>query len=93
MATAFDGWIFDDRRWEDKAGDATGAYSKGKYTAEFKIKLKSKDQFDVDLTEGDVVSVGMAVHDDGASKRKHFVSFPFTIGLGAAADIKAEKTK
>jgi len=92
-ATAFDGWVFDDRRWEDKAGDATGTYSKGKYSAEFKLKLKSKDQFDADLSEGDVVSIGMAVHDDGASKRKHYVSFPFTIGLGVAADIKAEKTK
>lgn len=92
-ATPYDGWVFDDRRWEDKAGEASGVYTKGKYAAEFKLKLKTKDQFDLDLGEGDVVSIGMAVHDDGASKRKHYVSFPFTIGLGAPADIKAEKAR
>lgn len=92
-AAAHDGWVFDDRRWEDKAGEASGVYTKGKYAAEFKLKLKTKDQFDLDLAEGDVVSIGVAVHDDGASKRKHYVSFPITIGLGAAADIKAEKAR
>lgn len=92
-ATEHDGWIFDDRRWEDKPAEAAGSFSNGKYSAIFKVRLNSKDQFDLQVAEGDVFSVGMAIHDDGAEKRKHYVSFPFTIGLGADADIRAEKIK
>ncbi len=86
------GWIFDDRKWQDVKDDSFGAWTNGTYMAIFKVKLNSTDPYDVKLSDGDVVSVGFAIHDEGVKKRKHYVSFPYTIGLGAdKADIKAVK--
>ncbi|MDP2690060.1 MAG: ethylbenzene dehydrogenase-related protein [Deltaproteobacteria bacterium] len=92
-AEPFDGWIFDDRRWEEKKGlDDTGAWANGKYSSVFNIRLNSANPFDVKASEGEAVSAGFAIHEDGAKKRKHYVSFPYTIGLGASgADIEAVK--
>lgn len=92
-ASVRDGWVFDDRNWEDKEGEYSGAgsWANGRYAAVFRTKLKANDRHDISLSEGDVLSLGLAIHDDGAAKRKHYVSFPFSIGLGAGADIKAEK--
>jgi hypothetical protein len=45
------------------------------------------------MREGEVYSVGIAVHDDNTTTRFHFVSFPFTLGVGAAADIEAVKVE
>jgi hypothetical protein len=44
------------------------------------------------LREGETYNVGLAVHDDNVTTRFHFVSFPFTLGIGAAADIEAVRT-
>jgi len=85
-----DGWIFDDRRWEDKAGRAGNAkWADGVYTVVFKRRLGSTDPLDIHIKRGDVFNVGLAIHKDGATKRKHYVSFPFTVGIGTRADVKA----
>ena len=87
-----DGWILDDRRWES-ASDVTGAgaWADDKYTVTFKRRLRTRSAYDVRLKEGEIVSMGMAIHDRGATKRRHYVSFAFTVGLGKNADIKARK--
>ncbi|MBI1912505.1 MAG: hypothetical protein HYS21_10965 [Deltaproteobacteria bacterium] len=90
-AKALDGWIFDDRIWENKSADATGQWASGKYSAVFKARLKSKDAFDIQVNEGDVISVGIAIHEENTAKRKHYVSFPYAIGLGTNGDIKASR--
>lgn len=89
---ALDGWILEDRLWEDNASvEASGGWSDNRYAAVFKRTLRAKDRDDIDIKEGDVFSFGLAVHDDAAAKRRHYVSFPFTLGVGANADIKAVK--
>ncbi|MBI5238110.1 MAG: hypothetical protein HY887_06775 [Deltaproteobacteria bacterium] len=89
---ALDGWILEDRLWEDNPSiEASGGWSDNRYAAVFKRTLKAKDGHDIDIKEGDVFSFGLAVHDDAAAKRRHYVSFPFTLGIGADADIKAVK--
>jgi cytochrome c-type protein NapC len=90
-ATSRDGWVFDDRNWEEKDAPATGSWANGKYSAVFKFRLKSSDKFDVSVAEGDTIPIAIAIHDEGAAKRKHFVSFPLTIGLGAAGEVRAVK--
>jgi len=92
-STAYDGWIFDDRRWEEgQSADATGSWNSGRYTVEFKVRLNSTDPDDVHISEGGVVNAGFAIHDGGVRKRKHYVSFPYSIGIGAEdADIRAAK--
>lgn len=92
--TSRDGWIFDDRVWEEN-GDvqASGGFANGKNVIVFKRKLKVKDPHDVSLSEGEAALFSIAVHEDGAVKRKHYVSFPFSIGFGADGEIKAERLK
>lgn len=93
-AEAFDGWVFDDRGWEKgkDAGEATGSWKDGRYSVVFKVRLGSTDPFDVKLSEGEVLNAGFAIHADGVEKRKHYVSFPYSIGVGVGgADITAVK--
>ena len=56
-----------------------------------KRKLAPGGRYNIDIKDGDVITVGLAIHDDGVEKRKHYVSFPFTIGLGTEADVRAVK--
>ncbi len=93
-AEAKSGWIFDDRSW-DAAPDveATGAWNNDRYSVVFKKRLRPNDPKDISLKPGAVVSAGVAVHDDGASKRRHYVSFPFSIGLDAPSDVRAVKAR
>ncbi|GMR05288.1 MAG: hypothetical protein BMS9Abin24_088 [Thermodesulfobacteriota bacterium] len=92
-AESLNGWIFDDRRWEEKGGqEATGSWSGGRYSVVFKVRLDSDDPFDVKVSDAGVLSAGFAIHADGAKKRKHYVSFPYTIGVGVGGvDITAVK--
>lgn len=92
-AVSKDGWVFDDRVWEEKDSSATGSWSNGMYSAVFKLSLKSAGRFDVAVSEGDVVPVAFAIHEEGASKRKHYVSFPLAIGLGAPGELSAFRIK
>ncbi|MBI5588426.1 MAG: hypothetical protein HY889_08705 [Deltaproteobacteria bacterium] len=86
-----EGWIFDDRVLEKSPGIGdSGSFTSGKYTAVLRKRLKSTDPYGVSIKPGEVVSIGVAIHDGGAAKRKHYVSFPMTVGLGTAADIRAE---
>lgn len=91
-STLEQGWVFDDRVLEKKAStESPGSFTSGRYAAVFKRKLSTGDPNGVSLEPGDVFSIGLAVHEDGAAKRKHYVSFPMTVGLGTSADIKAER--
>lgn len=90
-ATGRDGWVYDDRAWEENGSSGEGTFSNGRYAAVFSFRLKSTDKFDADISEGDVVPVAIAIHDEGAVKRKHFVSFPIAIGIGAASEVRAVK--
>jgi len=86
------GTVFDDRKWADRPSiEAFGGWSGGKYVVVVKARIKSRDPREITLNPGDVVSAGLAIHEDGAAKRRHYVSFPFTIGLGTDADIRAIK--
>jgi hypothetical protein len=45
------------------------------------------------LREGETYNVGLAAHDDNVTTRFHFVSFPFTLGIGVGADIEAVRVE
>jgi hypothetical protein len=51
------------------------------------------DARDVQLEEGDSVAISIAIHDYSTSHRRHYVSFPLSVGLGTGGDVKAEKVK
>jgi len=91
-----DGWVFDTRAWEDKPGfEGTGSWAGGRYTAVFRIKRAASGKYNIGINEGDIITLGVAIHEDGASKRKHYVSLPIAIGIGIGqgGDIKAVKVQ
>ena len=91
-AKARDGWILEDRRWEKGGGfEGSGRWEGGFYTAVFKRRLGLKNTRDLAIKEGDVVHVAIAIHDEASEKRKHYISFPFSIGLGTDGDVRAVK--
>ena len=86
--------IFADRRDDSKNDiEASGTWENGKYTVIMKRKLVTMDQEDVQLKAGSSLNVGLAIHDDWAQKRTHYVSFPISIGLGTKGTITATKIR
>jgi hypothetical protein len=69
---------------------AEGENKGGIYTVTFTRKL-SGGEGDLALAEGQVIPFGVAIHTDKTIFRFHHVSLGYTLGLGAAGDIKASK--
>jgi hypothetical protein len=102
-AVAFDpkaGWKQGDmlpryflQRAEGSAADnkASGTWKNGEWTVVLVRPLALANADDKALKPGGVYSVGFAVHDDNITTRGHHVSFVRTLGIGAAADIRAVK--
>ncbi len=89
---SMDGAIFSDRLWQKNSSvEGTGEWSATGYSAIFKRKLGNGGPDDVPVIEGSVLSISIAIHDNGTAQRKHYVSFPLTVGLGVDADLKADK--
>lgn len=83
-AKVANGMVTDSRKMD---GGTLGATAEGS---------KSGDTYTVTFTrknpgEGKSVPFGIAIHGDHASGRFHHVSLGYTVGLGAAGDIKAVK--
>lgn len=90
---ASDESIFYDRA-KDSSQDITaqGSWQDGFYTMVIKRKLTTQDQMDMQLQEGKIFTMGMAIYDSKNGNRKHYVSFPVSVVLGnAQADITAVK--
>lgn len=88
-----DGWILEDREEDHKDIEGSGNWENGKYTVTLKRKLNTSDAKDIELKNGTAFTVGIAIHDDKAKLRKHYVSYPLSIGLGAEGTVKATKLK
>jgi len=70
---------------------ASGVWKGGEWTVLIVRPLGLANDDDKALREGGVYHVGFAVHDDNITTRGHHVSFVRTLGIGAAADIRAVK--
>ena len=86
-----DGWILEDHDTDKNDVNVTGEYKDGKYSVLFKRKLNTDDIRDVRLSENDEFSLALSIQDNMATKRQHYISFPFTIGIGTSGDIQAVK--
>lgn len=88
-----DMYILDKRHTDDADNiTATGGFENGNYTVVIARKLSTGDNGDADLSTGDDFDVGFAIHDDRQKGRKHYVSFPFSIGLSTTADQEVDVT-
>ena len=88
---AEDMYILEDRIEDNNDLTATGSYENGVYTVVISRKLVTGDAGDVALAEGGAFTIGIAIHDNKNSGRKHFTSFPHAVGLATAAEITAKK--
>jgi hypothetical protein len=73
--------------------DVRGTWENSVWTVTWTRPLDTGNADDKALSEGNVYNIGLAVHDDNVTTRFHFVSFPFTLGIGTDADVKAEPVK
>jgi hypothetical protein len=82
-----------DKRHDDKTNDvsATGSFADGKYTVVLTRKLSTGDAGDITLPDGKTFDIAIAIHDNKNHERRHYVSFPLSIGLSTAADVTAQK--
>lgn len=82
-----------DKRHDDAKNDvtATGSFENGKYTVVLSRKLNTGDKDDIVLEDGKEFSLAIAVHDNKNHERRHYVSFPLSVGLSTAADVTAQK--
>jgi len=86
-----DYYVLDSRHEDNNDLTATGGFEGGKYTVVITRKLVTGDKGDIDLKDGKAFSAGIAIHDNKNKGRKHYTSFPVSIGLSASGDIKAKK--
>ena len=70
---------------------ASGSFANGTYTVVITRKLNTGDKGDITLEDGKDFDIGIAIHDNKNHERKHYVSFPLSIGLSAPADVEAKK--
>lgn len=82
-----------DKRHDDDKNDvtATGSFANGKYTVVLTRKLNTGDKDDITLDNGKAFSMAIAIHDNKNHERRHYVSFPLSVGLSTAADVTAQK--
>jgi hypothetical protein len=70
-----------------------GAWENSAWTVIWTRPLDTGHPDDKVLSEGESYNIGLAVHDDNVTTRFHFVSFPFTLGIGKEADVEAQRTE
>lgn len=89
---AADGYVADKRVMEGGKAlvSAEGKNEGGTWTVVFTRKLVGGEG-DIAMAAGKTYNVGFAIHDDYANARFHHVSFGYTLGLDAKADITAVK--
>jgi len=86
-----DEYVLADRIEDKNDLDVSGSYENGKYTVVFKRKLSTGDSGDLVFKEGSAFSLDIAIHDLRNTGRKHYTSFPVSIGLATEADVSASK--
>jgi hypothetical protein len=83
--------VLDKRHEDNNDVTATGVFENGKYTVVITRKLSTGDNNDITLADGGTFNLAIAIHDNKNSGRKHYTSFPVSIGLATSADVSAQK--
>lgn len=83
--------ILDKRHDDNNDVAATGSFEGGKYTVVITRKLSTGDKNDITLADGQAFDLAIAIHDNKNHGRRHYTSFPLSVGLSTAADVSAQK--
>ena len=86
-----DQYVLESRHEDQNDLTATGSFKGGIYTVVITRKLSTGDKGDIALIDGKAFSIGISVHDNKNKGRKHYTSFPVSIGLSASGDVSAKK--
>lgn len=93
VITSDESIFYDRTRDSIKDVKADGNWDNGFYTVTIKRSLTTSDPMDIQLQEGKIFTIGIAVYDYKNGYRKHHVSFPLSVSVGRGeADITAVKT-
>ncbi|MDP3879431.1 MAG: ethylbenzene dehydrogenase-related protein [Dehalococcoidales bacterium] len=68
-------------------------WTDGKWVVEMRRALNTGNPEDKVFAAGKTYNIGIAIFHDMVSNRRHHVSFPLTLGIDTAADIKAASIK
>lgn len=85
-----EGYVLEARRLKAAQGLAEGKNEGGTWTVTFTRKLAGGPGQHT-FAPGKTYNFGFAIHDDHADWRFHHVSLGYTLGLGAKADVTADK--
>jgi hypothetical protein len=88
---AEDGYVLESRHEDKNDLTVSGSFEGGKYTVVITRKLSTGDKGDIELVDGKDFSLGISIHDNKHKGRKHYTTFPMTIGLSTGGDITAKK--
>jgi cytochrome c-type protein NapC len=84
LVAARDGYFLESRNLnDDSAVSATANYEGGRWTVEMVRPLTASGSARHRLEEGVEYTVGIALHENHASGRRHYTSFPMRLVLGA----------
>ena len=86
-----DEYVLESRHEDHNDLSATGSFEGGKYTVVITRKLSTGDKGDIALTDGKSFDMGISIHDNKNKGRKHYTSFPVSVGLSASGDVTAKK--
>lgn len=86
-----DMYILDARHSDDNNVSAMGHFADGRFTVVVERKLATGDDKDITLKDGAGFDIGIAIHDNKNGGRKHYTSFPLSVGLSVPADVSAVK--
>ena len=86
-----DMYVLDKRNKDQNDVTAAGGFENGTYTVVITRKLATGDNNDITLADGARFDLTVAIHDNKNTGRKHYTSFPVSIGLSTSADITAQK--
>ena len=91
--TTEDFHILADRSHDKNDLSATGEYKDGEYSVVMSRKLSTGDDRDIELRPGETFTIGIAIHDHLHRGRRHFTTFPLSVGISKSADITAARTE
>lgn len=88
---AIDEYVLEDRHEDQNDLTVTGSFEGGNYTVIISRKLSTGDAKDIKLQDGKKFSMAISIHDNKNKGRKHYVTFPVSVGLSTSGDITAKK--
>lgn len=91
MVNTEDFHILHDRLHDKNDLVAEGNYTNGIFTVVVTRRLSTGDVGDIRLGVEETFTIGISIHENLNRGRRHYTTFPISVGISAPADITAER--